>query len=141
MQNKYTACHHIICQRPVVARGLCHNHYEQARQRGVLKNLPRKNENHGLSKHPLRPLYWDMRRRCEDPKAHNYRWYGARGIKVCDGWKNSLVDFVKDVGERPEGTTLDRRDPDGDYSPENCQWVTWREQVENRRPKGYYVRS
>lgn len=58
-----------------------------------------------------------MLRRCYAPNATNYDLYGGRGIKVCPQWKKSFETFLKDVGGRPEGMTLDRKDPNGDYTP------------------------
>lgn len=74
-----------------------------------------------------------MRFRCYNKAATQYEYYGGRGIQVCEAWKDDFDAFVADMGERPEGTTLDRIDPDGDYTPQNCRWATKKEQSRNRR--------
>lgn len=96
-----------------------------------------KNTRHGLHSRlfpsGLVSLYSGMRSRCENAKVPGYRDYGARGIKVCDRWRESIANFVADMGPRPPGGTLDRIDPTGDYSPENCRWLDARLQNRNKR--------
>ena len=77
-----------------------------------------------------------MKKRCLDPSSHNYRNYGGRGITICDRWldRQGFDNFLADMGERPEGKTLDRRNNVGDYEPGNCRWATSSEQNSNRRP-------
>ena len=75
-----------------------------------------------------------MRERCNNPNAINYERYGARGITVCPEWDDFWV-FLKDMGDRPEGMTLDRIKNDEGYSASNCKWSTNEEQRKNKRPQ------
>ena len=76
-----------------------------------------------------------MRARCENPDHPAYKWYGARGIKVCDRWQ-SVESFIADTGRRPSAQhSLDRVDNDGNYEPSNCRWATNAQQTRNSRGK------
>lgn len=87
---------------------------------------------HGLEQHPLYATWRNMINRCTNEKDARWHQYGGRGIKVCDRWLESPANFIEDMGERPEGKSLDRRENDGDYSPDNCRWATGEEQHMNR---------
>ena len=73
-----------------------------------------------------------MKRRCFNEEFDSFPDYGGRGITIQDDW-HDFANFLRDMGERPEGTTLDRLDPNGDYTKENCRWATNRQQSLNKR--------
>ena len=89
--------------------------------------------------HPLYATWKQMRQRCNSTTHPAYVNYGARGITVCDRW-NDFWLFVEDMGERPDGHTLDRIKNDEGYSPENCRWSSRLTQQTNRRA-GNYIRT
>ena len=101
---------------------------------GKTQVVTRNREAHGESKTPLYRLWKAMVRRCESEKAHNYRWYGAKGVKVCDEWRQSYTAFRDWAHEHGyvRGLELDRRDSDGNYCPENCRWITKKTNIRNR---------
>lgn len=91
------------------------------------------NKVHGASKSTEYRVWVDMRRRCHSPERPDFHRYGGRGIEVCERWRDSFETFLADMGPRPKGRTLDRRDNDGPYSPTNCYWATKWEQERNKR--------
>jgi hypothetical protein len=82
-----------------------------------------------------------MKKRCFDPNTPGFRYYGGRGITVCDRWRDSFETFLEDMGERPEGMSIDRIENDLGYSPGNCRWATATEQNINRSSKHKHPRT
>lgn len=91
---------------------------------------------HGKAGTRIYMIWTEMIGRCTRPTHARYADYGGRGINVCDRWLD-FANFYEDMGDRPEGRSLDRTDNDAGYSPENCRWATAAEQRRNRRRQRY----
>ena len=108
-----------------------------------LRSLPKGGEHcpswkGGVQSHYLYGTWQGMKRRCLIKDSHNYRHYGGRGITIHEPWiddSKAFLDWIDDnLGERPDGFTLDRIDNDGNYEPGNLRWADQSTQVKNRRP-------
>lgn len=75
-----------------------------------------------------------MWQRCTNPNNAAWKYYGGRGIAVCERWRD-FENFLEDMGEKPPGLSLDRVDVNGNYCKENCRWATRAQQSQNRRPR------
>lgn len=77
---------------------------------------------------------WDnAKSRCYNPRSTSFKYYGQRGITMCDRWRNSFEAFLEDMGRCPDGLTIDRIENDGNYEPGNCRWATRSQQNSNKR--------
>jgi hypothetical protein len=111
----------------------CRLHFDRFKKTGdPLRATVLRGRNHGYFNTPTHRIWSAMKRRCFNKNAPNYKWYGARGITVCDRWL-LFENFLEDMGERPGKLTLDRTYNDGNYEPGNCRWATMKEQSSNRR--------
>lgn len=86
---------------------------------------------HGMSYSRTYKSWGSMKARCDNPNASNYARYGGRGITYCPQWESFDV-FLRDMGMRPTGTSLDREDNSGNYTKENCRWATASQQQANK---------
>ena len=117
-------CNNITC-----ARGFCNIHYKRFRLYGDPLNII--NESHGMSQAIEYRTWANMKARCYYKNNNRYKYYGERGITVCDRWMNSFSAFYEDMGLKPfPKAQIDRINNNLGYFPENCHWVT---NVENTR--------
>jgi hypothetical protein len=97
------------------------------------ETVARNNYRHGRARDYLYVCWHSMQQRCNNPKSQSYYLYGARGISICERWM-MFQNFAADMGERPTPRhSLDRKDSEKGYSPENCRWATPKEQQQNTR--------
>lgn len=100
---------------------------------GCLRRLNRASQTHGLSRTYEHRVWKGLRTRCYNKRNRAYKFYGAKGVTICEQWADFSA-FLKDMGRAPsEDHSIDRIDPAGNYEPSNCRWADWRTQCENKR--------
>ena len=98
-----------------------------------IKKMSDSHRTHGMTETREYRIWCSMRNRCNNKNNKKYKYYGARGIKVCDRWLESFENFFADMGNCPEGFSIERKNNDGNYEPLNCKWASDMEQGKNKR--------
>ncbi len=107
--------------------------WEELRESGQRQVYKKGNKKYKVYKSAELSTWHNMITRCYKPYSNRYYRYGARGILVCDRWKNSFQAFFEDMGTRPsKNYSIERMNNDGNYEPNNCKWATRKEQIMNR---------
>jgi hypothetical protein len=115
----------------------CNKKLERRNKTGFCSIHSKGRLSHNMSKTPTYRTWSEMKYRCNNPNSHSYFKYGGVGIKVCDRW-NRFENFLEDMGERPDGMSIDRIDNTKGYSPDNCRWADPYTQASNKRNVRHY---
>ena len=132
-QCSVTGC----ARKTKLRKGMCATHYmRQYRTGSAFVVRPPGEVGQGRRKHFMYNAYAGMLNRCHNPNNSSYGRYGAKGIEVCQRWRDDFLNFLSDMGERPAGMTLDRIDTKGNYEPTNCRWADAKTQRANITQEG-----
>ena len=134
--GKFDICHYYLCKcecgriKQIERQALIKNRTKSC---GCIINETRFKTHH-YSRTRLYRIYCMMKDRCYNPNIDNYKWYGAKGIKICDEWKTDPAVFIQWAlaNGYNDNLTIDRIDSNGDYCPENCRWTTQKQQSRNK---------
>lgn len=139
--SKYSSqikqCNVPACINKYWSSGLCKSHYNMSRYE-TNSHLRQYMTRKGFQYKPAYASYMNMLQRCYNKNNMLYKYYGGRGIRVCDRWLESFDNFYADMGDRNPGMGIDRINNDGHYEPSNCRWTTQSEQNKNKRYNGKY---
>ncbi len=126
----------LLCQcqcgnQSVIRKWVLNNGANQCKECAIAE-AAKKLTTHGSTYSKEWKIWILMKRRCYSKERIHYKYYGARGIKVCDRWLSSFENFFEDMGSCPKDLQIDRIDNNGNYEPANCKWVTAKENINNR---------
>ena len=122
-------CKEVGIKREAVCKNMCTMHYS----RFITHGDPMFKKNHGMYHTKENKTWRGIKQRCLNPKNSDYKYYGGRGVTICDRWIDSFSNFYEDMGDCPSGYSIDRIDVNGNYEPGNCRWADSTTQCINQR--------
>ncbi len=138
IKRMISICIIVGCTKKAHARSWCNMHYSRWHTYGnptaIVRSRDDGNPIHGLRHHSAYETWKNMMGRCYSPARHNFAQYGGRRIRVEPRW-HDVRNFVTDMGLRRAGYSIERRDNNRDYSPDNCYWLLTKLQYLNKRPR------